>query len=328
MPQHRLEAPHQAERAEAASRNCGPKLKREEVAAMQCAVQDRAYRLLKRHLHVTSVAGIAAFLVSASSAQAPPVDPSRGQSILTDLRRDYGQNIAPVFEGWEPNADGTISMYFGYMNRNWKEELDIPIGPDNFFEPAPQDRGQPTHFLPRRHKQTFSIIVPKNFPVGQSLVWTLSVRGKTERVPGSLKATQQIDVSRETASGNRRPQIDVGQELMAAVGQPLTLRVSYSDDGVPKRRPQASPAGQPPNILAGPNVRWSKYRGPGMVTFGRTLVPVEEGQATTTASFDQQGVYWIQALADDGSVLGQSQGQNVPGFSCCWTTGIIRVTVK
>jgi hypothetical protein len=297
------------------------------ATAIHRAARDRAYRLVKRQLHLTSIAGIVAFLVSASSAQAPPADPAPRQ-ILTDVRRDYGQNIAPVFEGWEPNPDGTISMYFGYMNRNWKEELDIPIGPNNFFEPAPQDRGQPAHFLPRRHKQIFSIVVPKDFPVGQTLVWTLSIRGKTERVPGSLKPTQQIDVSRETASGNRRPQIDVGQELTAAVGQPLTLRVSYTDDGIPKRRPQASPAGQPRNVLAGPNVRWSKYRGPGTATFGKTVVPVEEGEATTTASFDQQGVYWIQAIADDGSVLGQSQGQNVPGFSCCWTTGIIRVTVK
>src|ERR1051325_4632473 len=90
---------------------------------------------------------------------------------LTDLRRDYGQNIAPVYEGWEPNPDGTISMYFGYMNRNWKEELDIPVGPGNFFDPAPQDRGQPTHFLSRRRKQYFSITVPKDFPRDRTLVW-------------------------------------------------------------------------------------------------------------------------------------------------------------
>ena len=257
--------------------------------------------------------------------------PGRGSSpqpILTDLRRDSGQTIAPVFEGWEPNPDGTIGLYFGYMNRNWKEELDIPIGPNNFFSPGPLDRGQPTHFMPRRHKQIFSVAVPKSFPVDQTLVWTLTIRGHTERVPGSLKPEQQIDVSRETASGNERPTIDVGPDLRVGVGQSLTLTVNVTDDGIPRPRPPLPGAREPPSVFAGPNVRWSKYRGPGAVAFAQVAVPIVGGKATTTATFAEPGVYLVQALADDGSVLGQSQGQNVPGFSCCWTTGHIKVTVK
>lgn len=256
------------------------------------------------------------------SAPAPSVTPP----VLTDLRRDYGQNVAPVFEGWEPNADRTISIYFGYMNRNWKEELDIPIGPNNFFDPAPEDRGQPTHFLPRRHKQIFSIVVPRNFPADRTLVWTLTVHGKTERVPASLKPEQQIDVSRETASGNQRPKIDVGPELTATVRQPVTLTVAVTDDGIPKPRKPAP--GEEENVFAGPNVQWSKYRGPGKVTFTKTAVAIREGKATTTATFGDPGEYLVQAVADDGSVLAQSQGQNVPGFSCCWATGNIKVVVK
>ena len=272
---------------------------------------------------LTSTAGIHAR--TQPRATAPPPAPVVQ---ITDVRRDSGQNIAPVFEGWEPNPDGTISMYFGYMNRNWKEELDIPIGPNNFFEPAPQDRGQPTHFLPRRHKQIFSIVVAKDFPVDRTLVWTLTIRGKTERVPGSLKPEQQIDVSRETATRNLRPTIDVGSELIATVGQPLTLAVKVSDDGIPKaRRPSESPA-KPQDIFAAPNVRWSKYRGPGAVKFSKTVVAVSDGRAMTTATFSEAGEYLLQALADDGSILAQSQGQNVPGYSCCWATGNIKVTVK
>ena len=266
---------------------------------------------------------------TAGFAQAP----GRGSSstpppILTDLRRDSGQTIAPVFEGWEPNPDGTVSLYFGYMNRNWKEELDIPIGPGNFFSPGPQDRGQPTHFMPRRHKQIFWVVVPKTFPVDQSLVWTLTIRGHTERVPGSLKPEQQIDVSRETATGNQRPTLDVGPDLTVGVGQPLTLTVGVTDDGIPKPRPPLPGAKEPPSVFAGPNVRWSKYRGPGGVTFAQSVVPIVGGKATTTATFAEAGAYLVQAMADDGSVLAQSQGQNVPGFSCCWTTGTIKVTVK
>ena len=42
-----------------------------------------------------------------------------------------GQNVSPAFEGWEENEDGSSSFLFGYMNRNWLEELDVPTGPDN-----------------------------------------------------------------------------------------------------------------------------------------------------------------------------------------------------
>jgi hypothetical protein len=267
-------------------------------------------------------------LVVGIQAQAPRAAAPAPSVQMTDLRRDSGQNIAPVYEGWEPNPDGTISLYFGYMNRNWKEELDIPIGPNNAFEPAPQDRGQPTHFLPRRHKQIFAIVVPKDFPRDRVLVWTLTIRGKTERVPASLRPEQQIDVSRETATSNLRPTIDAGPQLTATVGQPATLSVSVTDDGIPKPSRKPAAAGEAPNLFAGPNVRWSKYRGPGTVTFSKTAVPLAEGKATTTATFSEPGEYLVQALADDGSILGQSQGQNVPGYSCCWATAQIKVTVN
>jgi hypothetical protein len=39
----------------------------------------------------------------------------------------HGQNIAPVYEGWEQNADGSFNLVFGYMNRNWEEEIDVPL---------------------------------------------------------------------------------------------------------------------------------------------------------------------------------------------------------
>ena len=60
------------------------------------------------------------------------------------------QNVVPVFEGWLRNPDGAFTMVFGYFNRNLKEELAIPPGPENKIEPGELDRGQPTYFLPRR----------------------------------------------------------------------------------------------------------------------------------------------------------------------------------
>ncbi|MGD8602264.1 MAG: hypothetical protein PVF19_12995, partial [Gemmatimonadota bacterium] len=60
-----------------------------------------------------------------------------------------GQSVSPAFEGWTKHDDGTFGLLFGYMNRNWEQEPDVPVGPDNHFSPGAQDRGQPTHFLPR-----------------------------------------------------------------------------------------------------------------------------------------------------------------------------------
>jgi hypothetical protein len=67
-------------------------------------------------------------------------------------QHDSGQSVTGALEGWFPNRDGSFSILLGYYNRNLKEELDIPIGPDNRIEPGGPDRGQPTHFMPRRCK--------------------------------------------------------------------------------------------------------------------------------------------------------------------------------
>src|SRR5215467_3596825 len=72
-----------------------------------------------------------------------------------------GQSVSPAYEGWWPNEDGSFTMFFGYMNSNWLEEFDVPIGPGNDIEPAGPDQGQPTHFYPRRNPFLITIRVPK-----------------------------------------------------------------------------------------------------------------------------------------------------------------------
>src|SRR5438128_1162605 len=90
---------------------------------------------------------------------------AQNASQLVNLRHWSGQGVAPVYEGFDINPDGSYNMWFGYMNRNYEEELDLPVGPDNSFEPG-GDRGQPTHFTPRRHKDVFKVTVPKDFGDG------------------------------------------------------------------------------------------------------------------------------------------------------------------
>ncbi len=75
------------------------------------------------------------------------------------------------------------TLLVGYFNRNLKETLDIPVGPNNRIEPGGPDQGQPTHFLPRRQWGVFTIKVPKDFG-DKRLTWTIVANGQTTIDPG------------------------------------------------------------------------------------------------------------------------------------------------
>ena len=166
------------------------------------------------------------------------------------LSYSSGQTVSPAFEGWEQNDDGSFNMMFGYMNRNWEEEMDVAIGPENSISPGPPDRGQPTHFLPRRNRFVFKVRVPADWGE-KELVWTLTTRGKTERAYGTLREDSLVDnlvqASEQGAlgAGFSNPEIRANQpptltqdggDRRAQVGQPLTLVALAKDDGVPRPR--------------------------------------------------------------------------------------------
>ncbi len=93
---------------------------------------------------------------AAVAAQQLPDAPAKG----------FGTSITGAYEGWYDNPDGTHTFLVGYYNRNIKQAMDIPIGPNNHIDPGGPDMGQPTHFLPGRQTGVFSITVPKSFAQG------------------------------------------------------------------------------------------------------------------------------------------------------------------
>src|SRR5215813_9112278 len=139
-------------------------------------------------------------LLAASAALRLPLLAQSSTPQLVTVRHASGQPVAPVYEGFDVNADGSFNMWFGYMNRNYEEGVDLPVGGDNTFEPG-GDRGQPTHFTPRRHKDVFSVRVPKEFGDG-TLTWTLRAHGEEHQVIATLKPVWQIDRLRTTRGGN------------------------------------------------------------------------------------------------------------------------------
>ena len=207
-----------------------------------------------------------------------------------------GQTVSPAFEGWWPNDDGTFTLFFGYMNSNWEQEFNVPVGPNNYFvatEPgrldnlerdayddSAADEGQPTHFYPRRNPFLFTVRVPRDFGETE-LVWTLTTRGKVHRAYASLKKDYRIDpqvISTEVGGAfgslsdalryNIPPEIDVeGQATRTVrVGEPLSLAVVANDpDNLPRRSPRRLPSNtnqlyRPPSsvvVSSGPGLRLS-----------------------------------------------------------------------
>jgi hypothetical protein len=186
-----------------------------------------------------------------------------GKSESGQLTYARGQNIVAAFDGWERHADGTFGMVFSYYNRNYEEVLDLPIGPNNNIEPGGPDQGQPTHFLPGRHRFVFSVKVPRDWDLKKRLVWTLTVRGKTEKANAFLLPEWEINNQVRAQNGdgsaagggnaaeyNEAPEIAVGPAQSITLPDSATLTAFVKDDGLPAPKPRA-PRRQPSAARSG-----------------------------------------------------------------------------
>jgi hypothetical protein len=231
-----------------------------------------------------------------------------------------GQDVAPVFEGWERNPDGTFSMVFGYLNRNYEEEIDIPVGPDNTIDAgagASGDRGQPTHFYPRRQRFLFRVVVPKDWNKEQKVIWTLTWHGRTNQAKGWLQPVWELseDVIVENMGGgvpdpnNKAPSLTVGEVAAITLPEHATLTASATDDGLPKpyrRTPSNPDRNEQPRRPRGVQIKWIQYRGPGKVTFDPEASAVVYGEPvalTSKVSFAAPGTYVLRAIANDGQLF-------------------------
>ena len=248
-----------------------------------------------------------------------------------------GQTVAPFFDGWSRNPDGTYEMHFGYINRNHVEELHVPIGPGNSFETGGVDQGQPTFFYPRVHRKVFSVTVPADWGE-RELVWSLTVRGERQQAIAWLDPVWEID----PILGGRAPTAEqrINQAPLLSVTtdgstvrppDTLALTARVSDDGVPRasgprRRargqetpPTLQPAADEPRapvnvpVLrtgARPSevavddrltITWSVLRGPASVAVEADSDNPDAGEPVPlTATFSAPGDYLLRASLSDG----------------------------
>jgi hypothetical protein len=258
-------------------------------------------------------------------------------------RRGGGDSVTGAFEGWYYNPDGSRSFLVGYYNRNSQQELDIPIGPNNRIEPGGPDMGQPTHFLPGRQWGMFVVNAPKEFKPADSYVWTIVANGQSTSIPLRLTPDYVMSPFSEISVGNTPPAIKFdpagkayqgplanlanATAMTASVSAALPLHLWVSDD-----MKYASGTGAPPSATRAPvSVRWTKYRGPGAVTFDKARPELEKlpggsvafnAKADATAKFAEAGDYVLHVTGNDYS------GDGGGGFGCCWTTSLVKVSVK
>jgi hypothetical protein len=192
--------------------------------------------------------------------------PAAAQDVTGVVMYMKGQIVSPAYEGWWPNEDGSFTLFFGYFNSNWEEELDIPVGPENYFtlmeagelddlsrdayRTVDADQGQPTHFYPRRNPFLFTLRVPADFGE-KEWVWTLKTQGQTVRAYGMLATDYRIDpqvISTEVGGNfgdlNNRLRDNLAPELevegpprrSVRVGEAVTLVARSNDpDNYPPR---------------------------------------------------------------------------------------------
>jgi len=228
-------------------------------------------------------------------------------------------------------------MLLGYYNRNQKEALDIPIGPNNRVEPGPPDQGQPTHFEIGRQWGVFVIKVPKDFGT-KAITWTIVANGETNSIPLTLNKGYPISPFEELGMHNKPPVLAFSEggpkftgppvataaTFTGAVKQPIEISVWVEDPKAPNEVeiPGAAAFRGPTARVA--TISLHKFRGPGKVTFDKTRIPAStQGEKlTANATFDTPGDYLLRVQANDES------GEGGGGFQCCWTNTYVKVTVR
>ena len=261
---------------------------------------------------------------------------ARAQADPQNYLFNSGQTVQPFFEGWAHNPDGSFEMRFGYLNRNYVEELFVPIGANNRMTPDDSDRGQPTFFYPRVNHRAFSVTVPADWG-DRELVWQVTVREETYRAVGWLQPEWEIAANprarffaaTEGQAANQAPTLVVDAARTLTLPDTLTMTATVTDDGLPEpqqrrrggrnilptfeRNPdgptlpvnvpqiQADNRSRPTRTeVEQVNVTWTQLRGPTGVTQESHGEP-EDGVATVTAAFETPGDYVFRVAASDGA---------------------------
>jgi len=297
----------------------------------------------------------------AFTVQAQSTDTAR----FLSLSPPDGLPIIPVLEGWIANPNGTTSFSFGIINRN-DDPVEIPIGENNYIEPAKYDGMQATHFPAGRTTGAFAVTVPSSEQNDD--VWWYLKTGDSEslKVPGRRGASAyELDFILPRPQGALQPLVGIGEDgpqtapavglvtmiddyprNPVGVGQQVLLTINATDPAV--RDPEDPRFGEP--LAMG--VSFTKFQGPGDVEF--TMDPDNVTDIETAYSADDPRSRFFRPPGPNQlEITGPSGvGQVYASFSepgeyiiwtkvdvhkapdssngdqCCWTNVYQRVSVQ
>lgn len=296
-----------------------------------------------------TTAALAVVLVGLTAAPLYAQLPSHLRDYPLAARKASGDLVGPMFNGWIGNEDGSVTMLFGFVNRNREEIVDIPLGPNNRIEPAQFDGAQPTHFpvyqrrgfVGLQERGAFAVTLPADM-AGTEVVWTLTHAGHSYSIPGRATSTAYEMSRGERALGSLSPAIRFDMDgpettdregiyaakITASVGNPVTLTAYAQDRG--------NRADYEVESLTFPlGTEWIMHQGPSRPDFesekitGRERGEDGEGSMSdgwtvvnTQATFWEPGDYIVRLRVDNFSAP-DSKFDNV----CCWSNAYIPVTV-
>ena len=307
------------------------------------------------------IAGLLPASSPALDAQLVPEAPVTQMDWQLRTVRASGQPVIPIFEGWYANLDGTYDLCFGFFNLNREEALDIPIGAENFIEPAGFNGLQPTHFpalgtadepFPRMTREycVFTVNVPEN--VGSERVWwNLRKDGHTYRVPGHITARPWRVDNLVNSVGSAL--MDFENEADVA-GSRVAPAVRFIEPSGPEGRGKGGVTTGPVTVAVGNPLRLTVS----VTHLGEEVVSVEDSEPDEESGFAQQSMKWSKFSGPAGTVSFRPQRSGFlagpdptelttqvifgePGdyvllvqvlngsFSnqCCWTNAYVNVTV-
>lgn len=306
--------------------------------------------------HINIAVGTIAFALLGLTATLQAQLPSHLRDYPLAAPRATGDIVAPMFNGWIANENGSTTYIFGFANRNTVELVDIPLGPNNRLEPAQFDGAQPTHFpsysrggfVGIQERGVFAVTIPAEMK-GTEVVWTLTHAGHSYSVPARATSTA-YEMSRAPAAfGSLSPAIrfDISgaesvdregiraQRISASVGKPVTLSAYIQDRG---DRGQYDVAQMYPL-----GTEWILHQGPAIPNIEQAKISGRERRSqdgeggegsfantsrngwtevSTTATFPAPGDYVIRLRVDNFEAE-DSQFDN----QCCWSNAYVPVTV-
>jgi hypothetical protein len=302
-----------------------------------------------KQINKLAFGALSALLASAVTVPASAQLPEHLRDYNLATRGATGEAVAPMFNGWFKNGDGSVTMMFGFANQNREQIVNVPLGSNNFIEPAEFDGAQPTHFpvydrggfIGVQERGAFAVTVPAD-QADTEVVWTLTSGGKTYSVPGRATSTA-YELSRAPAAfGSLRPAIRFekngpeaidsegvyAERITASVGEPVTL-MAYAQD-------RGEREGYEVDSLTFPvGSEWLLHQGPAIPDFQPVKVSGEERGANGEGSLDDgwtvvqtQATFWepgdyVVRLRIDNFEAPDSKFDNV----CCWTNAFVPVTV-